>query len=90
MIHNLAVVLISQTSIKVQYDIGAVLRPVTWMKSWTEGIANRVIVFRDFYRSANGDKRKGVRYVGVVKLNGVVRDRLDVLTMFQINSVSMF
>ncbi|CAF9907977.1 MAG: hypothetical protein GOMPHAMPRED_006038 [Gomphillus americanus] len=85
-IHNLAVVLISQTSIKVQYDIGAVLRPVTWMKSWTEGIANRVIVFRDFYRSANGDKRKGVRYVGVVKLNGVVRDRLDVLTMFQINS----
>ena len=88
-VQNLAVVLISQTGIKVQNNIGAMLRPAIWMKTWTEGVANRLIVFRDFYRGTNGERWKGVRFVGVVKRNNVMRDRLDALAMFQINSVSM-
>ncbi|MCJ1331389.1 hypothetical protein MMC10_008079 [Thelotrema lepadinum] len=49
-IRNLAAVLVSQTSIKVKYDYGAILRPAISSKSWSENINNRIVVFRDFSR----------------------------------------
>ena len=88
-VKDLAVVLISQTSVKVRTEIGAVLRPAMWSKEWSDGSRNRIVVFRDFFRGEESARKKGVRFAAVVKVNGVERRRLQVVVPFTIEKVGV-
>ena len=90
-IRNLAAVLVSQTSIKVKYDYGAILRPAISSKSWSENINNRIVVFRDFSRGPSDifeTPSSGVRFAGIVKLNGTLHNHLSSIISFSINKAS--
>ena len=89
-VRNLAVVLVSQTSIKVRQDFGAILRPAIPSKSWLDNINNRIVVFRDFFRASSDLSeriRVDVRFTGIVKLNGTLHSDLISAIPFSINKV---
>ena len=89
-ISNLAVVLISQTGIKVKHDYGAILRPAISSKTWSDNINNRLVTFRDFPRASSEKSEtpnSGIRFAGIVKLNGTVRNQLSMIVPFSIKRV---
>ena len=90
---DIAVVLISQTSVKVRSEMGAVLRPAMWGRDWGEGVRNGVVVFRDFMPRGKGGENRGkgaVRFAAVVKVGGRERRRMQVVVPFVIEDVSSF
>lgn len=89
-IRDLAVVLISQTSVEIRGSLGAVLRPAIWTNGWSEGVQNRILLFRDFFRGEEHGRKKGIRLAAVVKINGVSRSRPQALVPFTIEDVSVY
>ena len=89
-INNIAIVLISQTGIKVKQDYEAILRPAIPSKTWLDNINNRIVIFRDFSRASSEKSEtpnSGIRFSGIVKLNGTLQNQLTMIVPFSINKV---
>ena len=88
-VRNLAVVVVSQTSIKVKHGYGAVLRPAIASRTWADNVSNRIIVFRDFPFEPYGTdgSHRGTRFAAVAKLNGISYSHLDSIVPFRIEKV---
>ena len=89
-IKDFAGVLISQTSIKVKHDYGAVLRPAITSKTWADNVNNRIIVFRDFSRpqpEAAYHSWDASRFAAIAKLNGIAYSRLNEFVAFTVDKV---
>lgn len=75
-LHNLAVLLICQTSTKLRYGAPAVLLPAVSSNEWDNGISTQLCLFRDFppegvQKSQNTGRNSAIRYIGVKKAGGV-------------------
>ena len=81
---NVAVLLLSQTGTKVRTEVGTLLRPALASKAWLEGVASRLVVFRDYGR---GGEKRAVRYVGVIKHRGQLHQGLERVWPFVIDKV---
>ena len=89
-VRNLAVVLLSQTGIRIKQDYGAILRPAISSKTWLDNVSNRVIVFRDFCDAISRSPKQGqtgARFAGIAKLNGNTRKGLSSVALFTIEQV---
>ncbi|MCJ1485491.1 hypothetical protein MMC06_005665 [Schaereria dolodes] len=72
-VQSLAICLIAQTTSRIRYETGAVLHPAISGKFWDDGIANRIVLFRDWPLSVGDETRHGElggRFAGVVKAGG--------------------
>jgi hypothetical protein len=88
--NDIAILLISQTTIKVKTEFGTILRPAIHTKTWTDNINNRLVVFRDFLRSqheSSNQPNTGTRFVGITKLNGNTYSQLSTVVPFLITKV---
>ncbi|MCJ1244951.1 hypothetical protein MMC30_002152 [Trapelia coarctata] len=86
---NIAVLLVSQAMTRVRREEGmAVLRPAISTKAWEEGIANRMVLFRDWQAREDDEMRekavRATRFVGVTKLGGVVYEGVGKVVPFTI------
>ena len=92
-IHNLAILLTSQTTTKIRSETGAVLHPAISSTAWDAGIGNRIVLFRDWMfhvtgqPSSQGEYILGVRFAGVVKAKGVTYEGVGRVTLFTIDKV---
>ncbi|KAH8681345.1 P-loop containing nucleoside triphosphate hydrolase protein [Xylariales sp. PMI_506] len=66
---DLAIIVLSHCATKMQAARGATLVPAINTSSWEQGIATRLVLFRDW--SFKDDVTHGARFVGIQKLNGV-------------------
>ena len=92
---NIAVLLISQATTRVRREEGtAVLKPAISTKAWEEGIANRIVLFRDWqFRGSDEAGEKAVRaarFAGVTKLGGVIYEGVGKVVAFTIERVRSF
>lgn len=89
----MAIVLVSQTTIKVRAGHEAVLRPALSSKAWDEGIHNRIALFRDWpplrNRLTPTAQFEIIRFAGVEKAGGVSCDGFDQAVPFRIDKVSL-
>ncbi|KAI5866752.1 P-loop containing nucleoside triphosphate hydrolase protein [Durotheca rogersii] len=65
---DLCVVILSQCVTKMQLDHGATLTPAINAGSWDQGIATRLVLFRDW--TMEGGKVHDSHFVGIQKLSG--------------------
>lgn len=89
-LRGIAVLLISQTSIKIRSNYGAILRPAIPSKTWADNISTRLVVFRDFSDVSNESERQSrsrLSAVGVTKLNGNTFTQLSSVVYFLVNEV---
>ena len=75
-LHNLAVLVTSQTITRVRTGLGALLLPALTSTEWTAGIATQLVLFRDWppSRDSQQDEERPteLRYAGVIKVNGAL------------------
>lgn len=93
-VRNVAVVLVSEATTRVRREEGtAVLRPGISTRAWEEGVGARVAVVRDWEGGRGGEGREGagqaVRFVGVMKLGGVVYEGVGKVVAFTVENVGV-
>jgi RecA/RadA recombinase len=96
-VHNLVVLMTQQTRMRVRPGAGAILLPVLSGAEWDNGISTQLVLFRDFPPKTTTQpaldliERWGrLRYVGVIKVNGVSAEengRFDTVVPFSIEMV---
>lgn len=95
-IRDIPVVVTNQVTTRYREDV-ALLAPAMGGSEWDNGIATRLVVFRDWPPDPgrlvdfNDEKIKQIRYVGIVKVAGVAlrdADGLGAIIPFSIGSVS--
>ena len=90
-LHNIAVLLISQTATKIRVETGAVLYPAITLKAWDGGITSRIVLFRNWLHIIGdvdqAQHRQAVRFAAVIKVGGVSCDGLGVAVSFTIGKV---
>ena len=89
---NLAILLLSQTSVRVRSDSGALLHPAISGAAWDAGINNRIVFFRDWLFksldvSSQDELQPGVRFAGVMKAKGMAYDGVGRVVAFTIQKV---
>jgi hypothetical protein len=78
-LHNMAVLITSQTVTRIRSGQSALLMPAISGVEWDQGIATRLVLFRDWppndVVTLGGDKErwKRLRYAGVIKVNGALQ-----------------
>ncbi|KAK6081047.1 rad55 protein [Seiridium cupressi] len=65
---DLTIVILSHCATRMQAERGATLIPAINTSSWEQGIATRLVLFRDW--SFKDDQVSGVRFAGIQRLNG--------------------
>ncbi|KAI1204911.1 P-loop containing nucleoside triphosphate hydrolase protein [Annulohypoxylon truncatum] len=65
---DLCIVILSQCATRMQSERGATLIPAINAGTWEQGIATRLVLFRDWVME--NDTVRDIRFVGVQKLNG--------------------
>ncbi|KAI1876960.1 uncharacterized protein JN550_001032 [Neoarthrinium moseri] len=65
---DITIVILSHSATRMQAERGAALIPAINAHSWEQGIATRLVLFRDW--SAHGGELSGVYMAGLQKLNG--------------------
>ncbi|KAI4863447.1 P-loop containing nucleoside triphosphate hydrolase protein [Hypoxylon rubiginosum] len=65
---DICVVLLSQCASRMQFEHGATLIPAVNANTWEQGIATRLVLFRDWI--IKNDTVHGVYFAGIQKLNG--------------------
>ena len=94
--NNIAVLLTSQTTTRIEAETGAVLHPAISGKAWDTGISTRIVIFRDWMFQASdaansqGEYISGVRFAGVVKAKGISYEGVGKVATFVIDNVSPF
>lgn len=96
-VNNIAVLLTSQTITKIRSGLGALLLPAISGTEWENGIATQLVLFRDWPPRRNtqitadeAERWKGLRYVGVIKVKGVLAaddGRFETVVPFSIEKV---
>jgi hypothetical protein len=96
-INNLAVLLTSQTITRIRSGLGALLLPAISGTEWENGISTQLVLFRDWPPKRNtqitaedAEVWKGLRYVGVIKVQGVLaadQGRFETVIPFSIEKV---
>ena len=79
-LHNVAVLLTSETTARVTAGVGAVLVPALASSAWEGGIATRIVLFRDWVQTGDlgedtetaRERASRTRFAGVLKAGGVV------------------
>ncbi|KAI9848859.1 MAG: hypothetical protein M1837_006375 [Sclerophora amabilis] len=75
-LNNIAVLITTQTATRMNAGLGGtVLVPAISSSMWDAGIANRIVLFRDWpqpspMENEDGDSRREARYAGVLKVGG--------------------
>lgn len=76
-LHDLALLITCQTITRIRGSSRAVLVPAISGVEWENGVSTRLVLFRDWVRqasnndSADADRLRRARFVGLVKANGV-------------------
>jgi hypothetical protein len=65
---DVTVAILSHCATRMQAERGATLIPAINASSWEQGIATRLVLFRDW--SLRNELILGVRFAGIQKLNG--------------------
>ncbi|KAI1407048.1 P-loop containing nucleoside triphosphate hydrolase protein [Hypoxylon sp. FL1857] len=65
---DICVVILSQCATRMQHEHGATLIPAINAGTWEQGIATRLVLFRDWI--VESEKVHDVHFVGIQKLNG--------------------
>ncbi|KAI0176104.1 P-loop containing nucleoside triphosphate hydrolase protein [Hypoxylon sp. FL1284] len=65
---DICVVILSQCATRMQFEHGATLIPAVNANTWEQGIATRLVLFRDWV--VRDDIVQGVHFAGIQKLNG--------------------
>ncbi|KAI8960743.1 P-loop containing nucleoside triphosphate hydrolase protein [Daldinia sp. FL1419] len=65
---DICIVILSQCATRMQFEHGATLIPAINAGTWEQGIATRLVLFRDWIM--NSDTVHDVHFVGIQKLNG--------------------
>jgi hypothetical protein len=77
-INNIAILITSQTHTRIRSGLGALLLPAISGAEWDSGISTQLVLFRDWPPRRNTqsnediDRWKGLRYVGAIKVKGVL------------------
>ena len=90
-VQSLAICLIAQTTSRIRYETGAVLHPAISGKFWDDGIANRIVLFRDWPLSVGDETRHGElggRFAGVVKAGGTTYNGIGRVIQYRIVAVT--
>lgn len=94
-LHSIAVLITSQTVIRIRGGQSALLMPAISGVEWDHGIATRLVLFRDWppndVVTLGGDKERWqrLRYAGVIKVNGILRGedgQFNIVVPFSIES----
>lgn len=96
-VHNLVILMTQQTRMRVRSGAGAILLPVLSGAEWDSGISTQLVLFRDFPPKTTTqpapeliERWRRLRYVGVIKVNGVSAEengRFDTVVPFSIEMV---
>ena len=96
-VHNAVVLMTQQTRMRIRSGAGALLLPVLSGVEWDSSISTQLVLFRDFPpktttlpRQELLDRWNRLRYVGVIKVNGVSAEengRFDTVVPFSIEQV---
>jgi hypothetical protein len=76
-LHDVAVLVTCQTITRIRGSSRALLVPAISGVEWENGVSTRLVLFRDWVRqgkskdTADGDRLRKARFVGLVKVNGV-------------------
>ncbi|XXG94289.1 hypothetical protein Hte_000543 [Hypoxylon texense] len=65
---DICIVILSQCASRMQFENGATLIPAVNANTWEQGIATRLVLFRDWI--IENDTVHGVYFAGIQKLNG--------------------
>ncbi|KAI1461525.1 P-loop containing nucleoside triphosphate hydrolase protein [Annulohypoxylon moriforme] len=65
---DLCIIILSQCATRMQFERSATLIPAINAGTWEQGIATRLVLFRDWVME--NDAVRDIRFVGVQKLNG--------------------
>ncbi|KAI0386058.1 P-loop containing nucleoside triphosphate hydrolase protein [Hypomontagnella monticulosa] len=65
---NLCIVILSQCATRMQFERGATLIPAINAGTWEQGIATRLVLFKDW--AMESDTIRDVHFIGIQKLNG--------------------
>ncbi|KAI2602825.1 P-loop containing nucleoside triphosphate hydrolase protein [Hypoxylon sp. NC1633] len=86
---DLCVVVLSQCATRMQFEHGATLIPAINAGTWEQGIATRLVLFRDWI--VKPDSEHDVHFVGIQKLNGkVAPGGIGQVFAFNVQAVSQF
>lgn len=91
-IHDIAVILTSQTTTKIQPEMGAIVHPSISSTVWDGGISNRIVFYRDWIIpkanvSSQGKHTKNARFAAVIKVKGVSLESPGNIVPFAIEKV---
>jgi hypothetical protein len=96
-VNNAVVLLTSHTMTRIRSGLGALLLPAISGTEWENGISTQLVLFRDWPPQRNtqisaedAERWKGLRYVGVIKVNGVLAaddGRFETVVPFSIEKV---
>ncbi|CAK7230352.1 hypothetical protein SEUCBS140593_007559 [Sporothrix eucalyptigena] len=86
---NIAIVVLTQCSSRVQTERGAALAPALNGVAWDRGITTRLVLFRDWAWKDN--RPVGGRFVGVQKLNGHESETgIDSMVAFDVTETGVY
>jgi len=77
-LHDIALLITSQTITRIRTGSRALLVPAISSAAWEDGVSTRLVLFRDWVPEqgkcgkVDGAKLQHVRFVGVLKANGVI------------------
>ena len=90
--HNIAIVLISQTTTRIRVESDTILHQAISGSAWDSGTNTRFVLFRDWLRRSNASSVlenyiPKARFLGVIKAGGIKYDRFGKIIPFIIKEV---
>jgi len=94
-VNNTAILLTCQTVTRIRPGLGALLLPAISSSEWDNGVSTQLVLFRDWpprrsTQDAEMDQWTGLRYVGAIKVRGVLaadEGRFETVVPFSVGKV---